>query len=191
MNKPVTEGVARSRRKKLDLGIIGIFCAALGLTFDSKAKGAEVGQAAPKCTLTPLGSEQRDERRYDLQQFQGKVLYVDFWASWCSPCARSFSFMNALDRELSGQGLHIVGINLDEKLDDAKSFLIKHPASFAVAVDADGRCPKDFGVQAMPSSYLVDRHGIIRHAHLGFRRGEAETLRDLVVQLLAERPEGR
>ncbi len=184
MNNTVTERVARSRRKKLDLRIIGILCAALGLTFDSNANGVEAGQAVPNCALTAVGNEQR----YDMQQFRGKVVYVDFWASWCSACAQSFPFLNTLHRELQDQGLHVLGINLDEKPDDAKSFLVKHPASFAVALDAGGRCPRDFGVQAMPSSYLVDRKGIIRHVHLGFRRGEAEKLRGLVEQLLAEGP---
>ncbi|MFH0342025.1 MAG: TlpA family protein disulfide reductase [Chromatiales bacterium] len=170
----------------MHLRIIAVSCAALALTLAANTPAAEAGQAAPNCSLTPLSEGQR----YDMRQLRGKVVYVDFWASWCSPCAQSFPFLNDLDSELRGRGLHVLGINLDEKPDDAKAFLEKHPANFSVAVDADGQCPRDFGVQAMPSSYLVDRQGIIRHVHLGFRRGEAEQLRGLVEQLLAERPEG-
>ena len=170
----------------MHLRIIAVSCAALALTLAVNTHAAEAGHVAPNCSLTPVG----DGQRYDMRQLRGKVVYVDFWASWCSPCAQSFPFLNDLDSELRGQGLHVLGINLDEKPDDAKAFLEKHPASFAVAVDADGQCPRDFGVQAMPSSYLVDRQGIIRHVHLGFRRGEAEQLRGLVEQLLAEGPEG-
>jgi peroxiredoxin len=177
---------AGSAADKMNQRIIGVFFSILALTLHPSANGLERGHAAPNCSLTPVGNEQR----YDLHQFRGKVLYVDFWASWCSPCARSFSFMNELDRESRGRGLQVLGINLDEKPDDAKNFLAKHPANFTVAVDASGRCPQDFGVKAMPSSYLIDRKGIIRHVHLGFRPGEAEKLRVFVEQLLAESPEG-
>lgn len=167
--------------------IIVVLFSTLALMLHPCSNAFEAGQAAPNCSLTPLGNGQR----YGMEEFRGKVVYVDFWASWCSPCAQSFPFLNDLDSELRGQGLRVLGINLDEKPDDAKRFLEKHPANFTVAYDAGGQCPQDFGVQAMPSSYLVDRKGVIRHVHLGFRRGEAEQLRGLVEQLLAERPAGR
>jgi len=169
------------------MGIIALSCAALALTFAANTHAAEAGHVAPNCSLTPVGTEQR----HDLQQFRGKVVYVDFWASWCSPCAQSFPFLNTLHRELRDRGLQVLGINLDEKPENAKRFLEKHPANFTVAFDAEGRCPQDFGVTAMPSSYLVDRQGNIRHVHLGYRRGESEKLRDLVEQLLAESPAGQ
>jgi peroxiredoxin len=171
---------------KMNQRIIVVFFSTLALTLHPSANGLETGHAAPDCSLTPVGNEQR----YDMHQFRGKVLYVDFWASWCFPCARSFSFMNELDSELRNRGLQILAINLDENSDDAKNFLAKHPTRFSVAFDAGGRCPQDFGVKAMPSSYLVDRKGIIRHVHLGFRPGEAEKLRVFVEQLLAESSQG-
>jgi len=164
-----------------------VVCAALAFATVSISSGAETGRAAPNCTLTPVGGA----RPYDIQRYRGKVLYVDFWASWCSPCAQSFPFLNSLHRELRGRGLQVLGINLDEDPADAKRFLKKYPAEFTVAFDANGRCPQDFGVQAMPSSYLVDRKGNIRHVHLGFRRGESEELRGRVEQLLAESSAGQ
>ena len=94
--------------------------------------------------------------------------------------------MNALEREFGERGLRIIAINLDEDVKSAKDFLSKHPAQFTLAADASGRCPKDFGVQAMPSSYLVDRQGIIRYVHVGFRAGETDGLRKAVEQLLSE-----
>lgn len=171
-----TRGNIRDRR------IIALICTALVFALPSIVHGTDAARAAPNCTLTPI----RDSGRYDLRRFHGQVLYVDFWASWCGPCARSFPFMNELEREFRDRGLQVLGINLDEKIEDARDFLAKHPVGFTVAVDADGQCPRDFGVQGMPTSYLVDRQGVIRHVHLGFRPGEAEKLRARVEQLLAE-----
>jgi peroxiredoxin len=171
---------------KVKLHLSTAFLCALALVCHENANGFDAGQEAPNCSLVPAGNEQS----FDLHRFRGKVVFVDFWASWCSPCAQSFTFLNDLEGQFRGKGLQILGINLDERPEDAKTFLAKHPASFTVAYDAGGRCPQDFGVQGMPSSYLVDRKGVIRHVHLGFRRGEAEKLRELVEQLLAEAPAG-
>lgn len=170
---------------KMNPKILVLLCAMLALP--PMRSLAEAGKAAPNCTLAPLGQRPG----YDLSQFRGKVLYVDFWASWCGPCAQSFPFLNELHHALAQRGLEIVGINLDENPEDAKAFLAQHPAHFAVATDAGGNCPGDFGVQAMPSSYLIDRRGVIRHVHLGFRPGETGEIRGLAEQLLAEQPADR
>lgn len=154
----------------------------LSLALAVPVLAVEPGSPMPTCTLrswdtgTPV----------DLGRFQGQVLYVDFWASWCVPCVRSFSFMNALHRELRERGLQVLAINLDENSEDARAFLSRHPADFTVVVDAGGQCPESFGVLGMPSSYLIDRRGVVRHVHLGFRPGEAEVLRKWVEELLAE-----
>jgi peroxiredoxin len=163
---------------------LALFCATLALTPLQTLCAAEAGGKAPDCLLTAIN----DTQRYNLQQFHGKVLYVDFWASWCPPCAKSFPFMNDLDHDLKENGLQVIGVNLDQAPEDAKAFLAKYPANFTVATDTNETCAKGFDVQAMPSSYLIDRNGIIRHVHLGFRDGEAKELRVLAEQLLAEKP---
>lgn len=142
----------------------------------------ELGQPVPQCDLRSFDSE----KRVDLNQFKGKVVYVDFWASWCPPCARSFPFMNEMERQFGGKGLVVLAINVDEDLEDAKAFLAKYSANFNLAADTSGQCPQQFGVQAMPSSYLVDAKGVVRHVHIGFRAGETEELRTAVEQLLNE-----
>jgi thiol-disulfide isomerase/thioredoxin len=147
----------------------------------------EAGGAAPDCTLSSVG----DNATYAIRQFLGKVVYVDFWASWCGPCAKSFPFLNQLHNELKDKGLHVIGVNLDENSEDAKAFLTDYPVDFPVAKDTGEQCARKFDVKAMPSSYLVDRNGIVRHVHFGFRTGEAEDVRKQVEQLLAEAPQGR
>ena len=144
---------------------------------------AEIGNRMPDCPLISIN----DSLGYDLQQFRGKVVYVDFWSSWCPPCAKSFPFLNTLNHDLKDSGLQVIGINLDEVTEDAKTFLAKYPANFTVTADVNAQCAKTFDVKAMPSSYLIDRNGIIRHVHLGYREGEAKELRALVEQLLAEK----
>lgn len=122
-----------------------------------------------------------------LKSQPGKVLYIDFWASWCGPCAKSFPFLNDLNQELKANGLEIMGVNLDENSEDAKDFLAKYPANFTILGDVAEQCAKQFDVKAMPSSYLVDKKGIVRAVHLGFKADEAETIKNLVIELLAEK----
>jgi peroxiredoxin len=149
----------------------------------SQAADIQPGAVAPNCNLAKLDGTVTK----DLAQYKGKVVYVDFWASWCGPCAQSFPFMNKMQGDLQAKGLEIVGVNLDEEPTEAKAFLEKTPAKFAVMADASGQCPQEFGVKAMPSSYLIDRKGVIRHVHLGFKPSEASQLREQVNSLLDEK----
>jgi thiol-disulfide isomerase/thioredoxin len=158
------------------------FACAVALAYAAQATAVEPGQPAPNCALGAVAGAER----YELSEFQGSVLWVDFWASWCGKCADAFAFLDDLDRELGAQGFRVLGINLDEERQDAMSFLAKHPVGFAQAADPDGVCPRRFGVEAMPAAYLVDRRGFVRHVHLGFRAGETESLRALVQALIAE-----
>ena len=166
--------------------LVAVLYFVLAMTHLKSLMAAEAVSTMPDCALTSLA----DKQSFSLQQFKGKVIYVDFWASWCGPCAKSFPFMNELSRDLKDKGLEVIGINLDELSADAQSFLGRYPANFTIAAANNGQCAKDFGVKAMPSTYLVDRKGTVRHVHLGFRAGEAMELRALVEQLLAEIPSG-
>ena len=114
-------------------------------------------------------------------------MYVDFWASWCTPCLLSFPFMNKLQDDFAGQGLEIVAINMDKKPEDAVAFLSKHRPSFRTTVGANTSCAQSFGVSDMPSTYVIDRGGMIRLSHSGFRESDAEFLRSRVAALLIEK----
>jgi thiol-disulfide isomerase/thioredoxin len=120
-------------------------------------------------------------------QFRGKVLYVDFWASWCVPCLLSFPFMNDLQTADGPRGLQVVAVNMDEKPVDMEGFLAKHPASFAVAAGPNGACAKALGVATMPTSFLIGRDGQVRSRHAGFRADDATALRAEVETLLSEK----
>lgn len=141
-----------------------------------------VGKLAPTCELSAVGERPLP----DMRALRGKVLYVDFWASWCVPCAQSFPFLNSLSRAYRDRGLEVIGINVDERADDALRFLRRFPANFLMGGDAGGACPKAYQVIAMPSSYLVDRSGRIRQVHIGFRNDDADRRRLEVEALLSE-----
>ena len=95
--------------------------------------------------------------------------------------------MNQLAHEFGDQGLHIVGVNLDEQIDDAQAFLAHHPSKFTITNRGGEQCAKSFNVEAMPTSYLIDKHGVIRYIHQGFREGEVDELKVQIAKLLAEK----
>lgn len=164
--------------------IFTLLCMAMAIAPTDILIAAEVthDRSAPACALTSVPAA----KSYNLQQFKGKVVYVDFWASWCSSCIHSLPFMNHLHQDLKDKGLQILAINMDENPDDAQAFLTNHPADFMVLADSNQQCAKDFNVQAMPSSFLIDRNGIIRYEHIGFKASETEQVQTLIKQLLAE-----
>lgn len=136
----------------------------------------------PACSVTSA----RDDAPVDLLQYRGKVLYIDFWASWCAPCVKAFPFMNSLVADFAARGLEVIAINLDEKQADARAFLAVRPARMHVVRDADATCARRFNVTGMPSSYLIDRKGAVRRVHKGFRSGDDAVLRTAIERLLDE-----
>lgn len=107
--------------------------------------------------------------RFDLDDYTGKVVLVDFWASWCVPCKRSFPWMNDMHSKYKDDGLVIIAINVDNDLTAANRFLSGYPARFGVHFDEDKSLAREFEVVAMPSSFLVGRDGTIVEQHLGFK----------------------
>lgn len=144
--------------------------AAAAVVLAAHVSASEVGQPAPQFSL-PGASGQ-----VSLSALKGKVVYVDFWASWCGPCKQSFPWMNDMQAKYGAQGLTIVGINVDKKRADADSFLSGTPAKFTIAFDEQGSTPTAYKVKGMPSSYLVGRDGKVIATHTGFRPEEAAAL---------------
>jgi len=104
-----------------------------------------------------------------LDEYEGKVVMLDFWASWCVPCRRSFPWMNEMQQNYADRGLVVIAVNLDNNSDDAAKFLQEYPAKFKILYDTDKKLAREFEVQAMPSSYLIGRDGKLADRHLGFK----------------------
>jgi thiol-disulfide isomerase/thioredoxin len=124
-----------------------------------------------------------------LGEIHGRVVWVDFWASWCAPCRRSFPWMNRMYHKYSRQGLQIIAVNLDSDRKAADRFLRETPADFAVKFDPDGKLATEFDVQAMPSSYLLDASGNVLQRHFGFKLANTQEYEAQIEKALAEKDE--
>lgn len=146
------------------------------------ADAVGVGDAAPPLSLATAKGE-----TVALESLRGQVVYVDFWASWCGPCKRSFPWMNDLVQRYGDKGLAVVAVNVDKKHEDAERFLTQTPARFTVVYDAPGVTPAAWAVKGMPSSYLVDRAGRVVMVEQGFRDEQKPAVEQRIRDLLAAR----
>ncbi|NHZ81692.1 redoxin family protein [Massilia sp. CCM 8695] len=134
------------------------------------ASALDAGKPAPAFDLAgPDGAVK-------LEKYAGKVVYLDFWASWCGPCRQSFPWMNEMQAKYGAQGLQIVGVNVDAKVDDARGFLATTPARFAIGFDPAGATPRSYGVKGMPSSVLIGADGKVLFEHSGFKAADRDQL---------------
>lgn len=172
--KVMTMKVTRNTHRTRLITALALSCA----VFTATAFALEAGDAAPPIKL-PTATVPME-----LAALKGKVVYVDFWASWCGPCKQSFPWMNDMQGKFAERGLEIVAINVDAKMADAQRFLTTSPARFTVAFDAAGVTPKQFAIKGMPTSYLIDRNGKITRVHSGFRDADRSELEGAIVAAL-------
>ncbi len=119
-----------------------------------------------------------------LEKLAGKVVYLDFWASWCDPCRQSFPWMNEMHNQFADSGLVIIAVNVDRDRDKADKFLEKNPAGFTIGYDSEGVLAKSYDVKGMPSSYIIDRNGQLVASHIGFRDKDKGELQTKIVEAL-------
>jgi thiol-disulfide isomerase/thioredoxin len=124
---------------------------------------------------------------FDITRHQGRVVIVDFWASWCKPCRESIPWLNALRQRYGPSGLTIIGVNVDAQRRDADSFLREVPIEFENIFDPEGQIARQFKVQAMPTSFVFDRTGKLVETHLGFRSAKKDDHEAAIARLL-DRP---
>jgi cytochrome c biogenesis protein CcmG, thiol:disulfide interchange protein DsbE len=120
----------------------------------------------------------------ELAKLRGKVVYVDFWASWCGPCRQSFPWMNRMQKRYGDREFAIVAINLDKSRAASDEFLKESPADFPIAYDPEGQIASAYRLKVMPSSYLIDRAGRIRRHHVGFREQDMREVESSIQSLI-------
>lgn len=119
-----------------------------------------------------------------LSDFKGSVVYLDFWASWCQPCKKSFPWMNEIQHKYADDGLKILAVNLDKDRELADKFLKHMQADFDIAFDENGATASTYKLRGMPSSYIITRDGQVYASHIGFRDEDKEKLEEAIRSLL-------
>ncbi len=148
--------------------------------FSSSAFAVSIGDKAPDFNIPRLETK----GMISLKQYRGKVVYVDFWASWCGPCRQSLPALNKIRKEFRSKGFEVIAINLDEERDDAMEFLKEFPVAYPTARDTSGKVPEAYGLVGMPTAYLVDRKGNIQMVHEGFKKTDGAPLKAKIKKLL-------
>lgn len=126
------------------------------------------------------------DRIISLSSHRGKVVYLTIWASWCIPCRQELPFLNRLRAQYLAQGLEILAVNTDADRQLALDFLEKYPVQLEVASDPDGTLLQAYNIEGLPTSFLIDRGGMIRHVYIGFQATDQDNILTQVTQLLAE-----
>jgi thiol-disulfide isomerase/thioredoxin len=153
------------------------------LLFASAASALAPGEAPP-----PIDMPDQAGKKVDLNELGGKVVLVDFWASWCGPCKQEMPILEELHKKYAKQGLVIVGVNIDHNAKKMNSFLKSVPVSFRIVHDRKLVVASKYEPATMPSSYFIGRDGKIRYVHEGFEKRDAAELEERVKTLLAETP---
>jgi thiol-disulfide isomerase/thioredoxin len=151
-------------------------CAAAAL------RAAEAPAAAPDFTLKSSGGE-----NLRLSELRGQVVMINFWASWCGPCRKEMPLLDQLYQQYKPLGFTVLGVNVEEEQNPARSLLSKSPVSFPILFDDTNAVSKLYNVIAMPTTVIVDRNGNMRYLHKGYMPGYEDAYQQQVRSLLTER----
>ena len=161
--------------------LAGLFVSALGVAMTG-ATAQEVGSKAPNFDLATTTKPVR------LADLKGQVVYVDFWASWCAPCKQSFPFMSDMQAKYGSRGFTVIGVNVDQKREDADKFLATTPAKFTIGFDTNSKVAEAYQPKGMPTSFLIGADGKVRAMHVGFKDSHREEIeREIQAALSAAR----
>jgi thiol-disulfide isomerase/thioredoxin len=144
---------------------------------------AEVGKPAPDLSIQTLNGK----GRVALDSMQGKLLVIDFWATWCGPCKQSFPKLEELSKKL-GDKAEVVGISVDEEEKGILEFAKENGATFAIGWDQGHAIAGRWDVKKMPTTFIVDGTGKVRFIHAGYHEGETVAMEKEIGELLHESP---
>jgi thiol-disulfide isomerase/thioredoxin len=145
-----------------------------------RALAVDPGQPAPSFAAHSL----EGESTLSLGAYKGKVVYLDFWASWCGPCQTAMPLIESLRGEFPADQFQVLAVNVDQDPAKAKAFLARRKVGYPSVSDPEGRLPATYGLKTMPTSYLIDRNGVVRSVHAGFRASDLPALRAEIRALL-------
>jgi cytochrome c biogenesis protein CcmG, thiol:disulfide interchange protein DsbE len=142
-----------------------------------------VGNPAPNFQVKTVTEP---KEKIALKDLRGQVVLIDFWGTFCEPCKKSFPKLQELSHRYGSSGLRVIGISEDEEEDKDKipGFAETYGAKFALAWDRDKAIARLYKPETMPSSFIIDKDGIVRFAHVGFHDGEESQFENEVRGLL-------
>jgi len=161
--------------------IIKCLVACLLLSISIAQAGETKKIPAPDFTLPSLsGSNVR------LSELKGDVVLLNFWASWCGPCRLEMPLLNKLHNKYKGIGFTVIGVNVEESTAAAQDFLNENKVSFPILWDTQNKVSKQYNVQAMPTTVMIDRDGQVRYLHKGFQAGDERLYKKVIKKLVRE-----
>lgn len=146
------------------------------------ALAALAGGEAPDFTLQSRAGE-----AVSLAGLRGQVVLVNFWATWCAPCRQEMPLLDAIYRRYEPMGFTLLGVNVEPDSRLSERFLRDTPVTFPILFDPEERVSKLYSVAAMPSTVIVDRKGMVRYIHHGYKPGDENKYQDSVRSLIRER----
>ena len=161
---------------------LGILLAAILVAEVSSASAVGEGALAPEIALKDLSG-----KLVRVADLKGHVVVVDFWASWCAPCREELPVLEGLYRKYRAKGLVVIGVGQDKEAANLAKFLRASPLTFPIVHDSAGAVADRYAPPKMPSSYVVDKKGLIRHVHAGFKASDKASLERELSALLAEK----
>ncbi len=145
------------------------------------ALAVTVNDQAPDFTLKSLeGTNLR------LDEYKGQVVLINFWASWCGPCRQEMPLLDRIHQRYSDAGFAVLGVNVEGQIAPAKEIADSTGVTFPLLIDENQRVAEVYDLEAMPSSVLVDRDGVVRYVHRGYKPGDEAKYLEVVKQLIAE-----
>lgn len=155
------------------------FALLLGALLAAPASAIDAGDNAPI-----IEAPKRDGEALSLRELRGRVVYIDFWASWCAPCRAAMPELDALQERLADDGLTVLGVNVDRNRAAALRMLEEIPVGFPIVFDPEGEWARRYALPGMPTGFLIDREGVVRYRHSGYRAADLPELTRRIEALL-------
>jgi thiol-disulfide isomerase/thioredoxin len=159
--------------------IVRHLCLVLFL-LSTTAQALTPGELAPDVA----GFAMSDGRPVKLSDYRGKVVYLDFWASWCAPCKLSLPRLQQMRQELAPLGFEVLGVNLDHDEVNARAALASGDTHYPMIRGVDPKVVERYGIIKMPGAYLVDRDGVVRYSYQGFSETGFAAVKPIVEKLV-------
>lgn len=149
--------------------------------FTGQALAVGLQDEAPDFTLKSL-----DGGNLRLEEYRGQVVLINFWASWCGPCRQEMPLLDRLHHRYEDTGFAVLGINVEGDSDSAQEIVDKTKVTFPILIDVGQKVSELYNLEAMPSTVVVDRDGVIRYIHLGYKPGDEAKYVEVVKALIRE-----